>query len=227
MLKPLAALAMVTLCVSAQAYDFNFTARVSYSDGSLSGVQLGTVFSGSFSAQNPIEAYPGFWRGYYEFGAGGLISASIAGHSVVAGNPYAIVYDNLGANVEDGFSVSSGYPLLLDGRALPDGMLGFNLTTRPGTTGVIQGTDLPDEIDVSAFDGHSSLTYGYLRRDGGQNGVILGFQVMSIAFPGATPSSVVPEPARGAMMAVGLVGLLGATGMVRWRRAEPRARLKH
>ncbi len=218
--KPLAALAMAALCCSAQAYEFNFSARVTYTDGSLSGVQAGTVFSGSFSAQNPVEAYPGFWRGYYEFQSGGLLTASIAGHTVAAGNPYAIVYDNLGSNVEDGFSVSGGYPVLLDGRTLSSGAFGFNLTTVPGNTGVIQGLALPDEIDVAAFDGHSSLTYGFLQRDGGQTGAILRFQVLSITFPGATVSSTVPEPGQGGLMALGLCGIWGLRGVHRQRRRQ-------
>jgi hypothetical protein len=213
MIKPLAALAMAALSLNAQAYQFEFTARVNYTDGSLSGVSLGTVFSGAFSGEGAYEPYTSFWRGYYQFAPGAQLTGSIAGHSVVASSPYAVVYDNMHGNVEDGFTISGGYPLVIDGKVLSDGVFGFNLTTKPGNTGVINGFGLPDEINVAAFDGHSSLTYGYLRRDGGQTGGILSFEVLSVSFPGATVSSTVPEPASWAFMGVGLLGLTGLTGL--------------
>ncbi|MBI2732952.1 MAG: PEP-CTERM sorting domain-containing protein [Aquabacterium sp.] len=200
-----AVLAIVSL--SAQAYEFDFTARVTYSDGSLSGVSNGTVFSGHFVGNDPVNDYGDLPAPFntqmasYSFGSGG-VTANIAGHSVSAQNPSIRIYDNLGGNVEDGFSMDSGYTMSVDGVTYDSGAFGFNLTTKPGNTGVIHDLSLPGSIDVSAFDGHSSLTYGFMQRDGSQTGAILGFQVLSV--------SVVPEPSSMALMGLGVTALVAA-----------------
>ncbi len=49
----LAGVVLAILSLSAQAYEFDFTARVTYTDGSLSGVNSSTVFSGHFWATMP------------------------------------------------------------------------------------------------------------------------------------------------------------------------------
>jgi len=111
------------------------------------------------------------------------MTANVAGHQVVARNVSVTIYDNLNGNVEDGISLE-GSALTLDGAPLDNGALYFNLTTRPGNTGVVTGPALPSSINVAAFDGDPSLTYGGLQRDGGPTGPILGFKVNSI-----TPTS--------------------------------------
>ncbi len=200
-----AVLAIVNL--SAQAYEFDFTARVTYTDGSLSGVSNGTEFSGHFVGNDPVNSYGGLPAPYdtmmaeYAFASGG-VTANIAGHSVSAQNPSVRIYDNMASNVEDGFSMDSGYTMSVDGVTYDAGAFGFNLTTQPGNTGVIHGLSLPGSVDVSAFDGHSSLTYGFMQRDGSQTGGILGFQVLSV--------SVVPEPSSLALMGLGVTALVAA-----------------
>lgn len=198
---------LAILSLSAQAYEFDFTARVTYTDGSLSGVSTGTVFSGHFLGNDPVNDYVDLPAPYntmmasYSF-ASGEVTVNIGGHSVSMQSPSVRIYDNTGGNVEDGFSMDSGYAMAIDGVTYQSGALGFNLTTKPGNTGVINGLSLPGSIDVSAFDGHSSLTYGYMQRDGSQTGRIVGFEVLSV--------NVVPEPSSLALMGLGLTALVAA-----------------
>jgi PEP-CTERM motif len=197
---------LAALSLTAQAYEFDFTARVTYSDGSLSGVVKGTEFGGRFVGNGPFDAYPGLSSAKqieYHFLSGG-VTADIGGHTVSAESPSIRIYDNLGGNVEDGFSMSSGYTMTVDGTKYDSGAFGFNLTTTPGTTNVVNGLNLPDVIDVSAFNGHSSLTYGFMQRNGAQGGTILGFQVLSVIRP------PVPEASTFALMGLGLLGVAGA-----------------
>lgn len=208
----IAGFALSALCIAAQAYEFTFVGQVTYTDGSLSGVSTGSVFEGHFSASSPGSAYGPIApprMASYRF-ATGQVTALIGGHSILAGSPSISISDNRGGNVEDGFSMSSGYPLDIDGVRYASGAFGFNLTTRPGTVNVIQGLQLPDQIDVAAFNGHSSLTYGYLQRNGAPGGTVLGFAVTSI--------SMVPEPTSTTMLGVGAL-LVAALCRRRERRA--------
>ena len=188
-------------------YAFDFTARVTYSDGSLSGVTEGTLIEGNFQGVGPGSIYAVFggtnYTDEYRFQSG-QVSATFAGHTLTAKNPGIRIYDDMGGNVEDGFSMSSGYTMTVDDTTYSNGAFGFNLTTRPGNTGVIHDLSLPSEVIVSEFDGHSSLTYGYMQRHGGPGGYILGFEVLSVNMVS------VPEPTTYALMGLGLLGVAGA-----------------
>jgi hypothetical protein len=189
-----------TLC---QAYSFDFTGRITYTDSSLAGVAVGTTFTGRMEGQGAMSVHQSGNVAEFRFDQG-QVSAQIGTHHIVADNPRLEVWDNWGGNVEDAFTMSSGYRLRVNQTVYRDGTFSFNLTTRPGNTGVIQGFGLPSQVDVAAFDGHPSLTYGSLRRDGSSNGTVLGFEVTSVS---VTP---VPEPATalltlsGALLAAGL-----------------------
>lgn len=198
--------ALSALALAAHAYEFDFTGRVTYTDGSLSGVTGGTLLQGHFSTEGGSNDYGTFnWddMASYRF-ASGQVSANIGGHTIAANSPSIRIYDNLGGNVEDGFSMSSGYPIIVDGTTYLNGAFGFNLTTKPGNTGVIHGLGLPTQVDVSTFDGHSSLTYGYMQRDGAPGGTILGFEVLSVNV------SAVPEPSTAWLLVASLLGMAWA-----------------
>lgn len=206
------AVALSFACCAAQAdpLQFDFTGTVNYTNGSLTGVTVGTIFTGSFSYDPTIPAnYTLSGVSNYSLGSTSQITADIGGHIVVAGNLSADITNNAGGNVEDGVSIWGGYPLSIDGTVYLNGVFGFNLTTVPGNTSVLTNTNLPTSYDVAAFDGHSSLTYGVLQSNGGPRGGILGFTVNAIAAP-------VPEPETYAMMIAGL----GMLSLLRARRRK-------
>lgn len=199
MKKAIAAIALFALTFSAQAYEFQFTGRVTYSDGTLANVTNGTLLQGHFLAAGPANYSVPNGTTVYSF-ASGQVVANVAGHTISGSTPSISVIDGFGGNVEDGFNMNSGYPIIVNGASYANGDFGFKLATRPGNTEVIRDHGLPSLIDVSAFDGHSSLNYGFLQRDGGQSGAILAFEVLSV--------TVVPEPGTAWLFAAGLLAVV-------------------
>ncbi len=194
-----------TLC---QAYSFDFTGRITYTDASLSGVSVGTTFSGHMVGVGDPNLTMMGNVAEYRFGSG-EVSARIGAHQITASDPGLRVWDNWGGNVEDAFTLSSGGSLRVDQTTYSDGNFSFNLTSKPGNTGVIQGFSLPTEVDVAAFDGQASLNYGSLLRNGAPGGAILAFEVTSVTV------SAVPEPTTALLV---LPGALVAAGWVRRAR---------
>jgi hypothetical protein len=193
----------VAFSMNAQAslMQLNFAGTVNYTDGSLSGISAGTVFTGSFSYDPTTpEAYSYPGAAYYDLGTTSSITANIGGHLVSANRLGVRITDNFGGNVEDGVNISGGYPLSVGDEVYSSGSFGFTLQSKPGNKGVLTSTALPTSYDVSAFD-LVSFNYGWLQRDGGQHGTILGFSVNSI-------TNAVPEPGTYALMLVGLVGFM-------------------
>lgn len=197
--------ALSLACGSARADNrqFNFTATVTYTNQTLPGVNLGSTFNGSFSYD---PAHPDYANNYgnvgnYGFGLGS-ISANINGTQVNAKHLTIYVFDNQGGNVEDGITLSGGYPLSVGNASYASGSVGFNLASKPGNTTAVTNIDIPLSYNVSAFDGNSTLNYGWLQTDGGQGGTIMQFNVTSI--------TAVPEPGSLALAAVGLT-LLAAS----------------
>ncbi len=155
----IAAATMLALSVSAQAYQIDFTGRVTNTDGSLSGVTQGTLVSGSFVGNDPT----GYVFGtdvVYDFGSGSIV-ADIGEHKLQGSDPTVVVTDNYGGNVEDSLSVSTDQNVTVDGSYYGD-IFGFNLSSKAGSTSVLVGTGLPTQIDLAAFDDAT----GFLVRQG-------------------------------------------------------------
>lgn len=201
-----AALALSAAFGTVHAADnhFKFTATVTATDGSLSGVDIGTTFTGDFNyvvdsmADSRSES-----SAHYGLGNSSRITATIAGHQILAEYLRVEVFNNFGREgVEDGISLRGG-SVIVDGTPSPydhghsSSSFGFKLATQPGNTGVLSGTQLPSSFDVPAFDRYS---YGYLEYMAGYN--VLSFKVDSI-------TASVPEPTAYLLMLSGL-GLLGA-----------------
>lgn len=188
---------------------FTYTARVTYSDGSLSGTRVGTLFEGTFTYDSALPGsvvVPG--QVYYFGGPDSSITASIAGHQVRSTDLSILVVDDYGGNVEDFVHLYGTTPVVVDGIALPTGSFGFSLASAPGHGDVLPNASLPTSYDVAAFDAGPTLNYGLLLRDGTGNGTILEFALLDIR--------VVPEPSA---LVLALGGLCALTSVRRRRRA--------
>jgi hypothetical protein len=204
--------AMAALSLASQAYQFSFTGQITYTDGSLSNTTVGQTFTGTFSGTNPQDQYAAYGlqgMAYYTFSSGQM-QASISGHQIIGNSPRISLTDNFGGNVEDGFSASGGYSLTIDTHVHANGSFGLVLNSAPGHTDVLRGTSLPTQIDVAQFDAQPSLNYGYVQRDGGQTGRVIGFSVLSVSMP------AVPEPS---MVWLALAGLGATAAMARRPKA--------
>jgi hypothetical protein len=183
-----AGLALAAACLAAQAYELTFTGRVTYTDGSLSGVTVGGTVQGSFKGENPqaFVPFPGFPNiVVYGFDSA-LVSVSVAGHTIASKGGEISILDNFGGNVEDHFEVF-GAPITIDGVNFASGTVSFALASKPGSTGALASAALPSQINLAAFD---ALTWnqGVVLRNGAQGGTVFGYQILSVNV------SAVPEP---------------------------------
>lgn len=183
----------------AEVANFSFDATVTSTDGSLSGVNVGTSFSGSFSYDSDATATNsdpyinfsvGSWLNY--LGQVGQISANIGGHVISA--------DSLDAHLF--LLPSSSYylellatPLAVDGTLYPSGGFGLGFATNM-TEPLPSG--LPTSFDIAKFDAGA---IGYLD----VNTTTVG-EFRSVLF---TINSVkaVPEPSTYAMLLAGMSAL--------------------
>ena len=190
---------------------FNFASTVTYTDGSMSGVGVGTTFSGSFSYDPATSGSNHGAVSYYLLGPATSLSADIGGHSLITGGLSVGVTNNFGANVEDVLEIY-GDPLDIDGISFSDGYMTLVLYSYPGNIDALASFDLPSFIDVGAFDGN----YGVIARDHGSNGTMLAFTIDSIT-GGRIPSHNVPEPNTVASM---LLGLASFGAVLRWQKRK-------
>jgi hypothetical protein len=206
----IAAATMLALSVSAQAYQIDFTGRVTNTDGSLSGVTQGTLVSGSFVGNEPTGDLLAN-RGYYSFASGSIV-AHIGGHELQGSDPRIEVTDNDGGNVEDRLGAYTTQNITVDGSDFGDSF-SIYLSSKAGSTSALVGTGLPTQIDFSAFDADSGLSYGALVRTvvpGSPSRYALLFELTSV-----TVTSV-PEPSTLALLGLGMVGI----GCVSRRRSQ-------
>lgn len=206
----IAAATMLALSVSAQAYQIDFTGRVTNTDGSLSGVTQGTLVSGSFAGNDPTGDFFGK-DGFYSFGSGSIL-ADIGGHKLQGSDPMVVVTDNFGGNVEDSLSVYTNQNVTVDGSYYGN-IFALTLNSKAGSTSALVGTGLPTQIDLAAFDAGLGFNYGALVRQGlpGSSGsYTILFELTSVKV------ASVPEPSTLALLGLGMVGI----GCVSRRRSQ-------
>jgi hypothetical protein len=206
----IAAATMLALSVSAQAYQIDFTGRVRYTDGSLSGVTQGTLVSGSFAGNDP-SGYTSGTMSTYAFASGGIV-ANIGGHQLQGSDLRIEVTDNDGGNLEDRLGVSADQNVTVDAGNYGTAF-GFYLSSKAGSTSALTGTALPTQLNFSAFDADRGLSYGYLVRNGvpgAASRYTLLFELTSVEV------ASVPEPSTLALLGLGMVGI----GCVSRRRSQ-------
>ena len=162
---------------SAKDRTFEFTGTVTYAADS-GFAAVGAPIRGRFSYDDRTRTalrYAGFAG--YAFPESFALSATVAGHTVVADTLRVDLWNDYGGNVEDFVNIEGG-PVLVDDELHVSGSFGLMLASPPGATKVFKNTKLPSSYDIEQFD--SPLTSGWLQSDGSQSGTLVHFSVDSI-----------------------------------------------
>lgn len=207
-----AGLALAVSCLAANAYELTFTGRITYTNGSLGGVSVGSLIQGSFVGDDPqkVQPIPRFPNIVYYTFSSAQLSASVEGHSIASTTASISIFDNFDGNVEDRLQVNGAGAVAIDGVSHQGATFGFALGSEHGNTGALVGVGLPTSIDLSAFD-KPFWNQGALRLNGGQSGGVLSFDILSVKV------AAVPEPTSAWLLLAG--GL--ALAFIGRRRARP------
>lgn len=164
----------------AEPISFLFTSTVNYTDGTLSGVNVGTQFSGQFSYESTSLPYSsnGNSAFYSQAGTFSHISAEIAGHKIETDNLSIDIWDNLNGNIQDHFRATGRAPQV-DNIQLANGLFNIDLASWYKNDSALNGTSLPTTLDLAAFDA-PLWNYGLLLRDTSQSGTILQYTIDSL-----------------------------------------------
>ncbi|MDT4328825.1 hypothetical protein ACQE3E_09645 [Methylomonas sp. MED-D] len=178
--KTLSVLASALIFVSgfarAELATLKFTGTVVYG-GSLA--TIGDTVTGvlSYESQPQDLSLPNYAS--YSIPAPFVMSVSVGDHFVMSKGITITVFNNQGGNVEDMANIA-GNSILLDNELYSEGSAGINLSSKSGSKGALKNTKLPLSFDLSKFDAGPTLTYGWIQKDGSQNGQLLQFSVDSI-----------------------------------------------
>jgi hypothetical protein len=212
---------------NATVINFQFIGTVTYG-GTLAAV--GSQVKGAFSYDTSLlpwfsyEASDGSCA-FYSYTSPEGISGNVEGHTMNSSNIYISIWDGIGSESSDGVDLHGGYPVTVDGILYPDGVFGFHLSSKPGSSNVLASTALPSLLDASAFDAGISMTCGSLQSDGGPDGQMLQFSIDSITsdYQGEAP---IPEPTSLLLLGTGILSLTGIRKKFRYRIASQKAKSK-
>jgi hypothetical protein len=154
--------------------------------------QPGDPVQGTFTYDTALQPYfkgtPMVWSYSDQRPLAGF-AARVGQHTIDARGIGVTLVNNAGnqglKDKTDALSISSGYPLVLDGTTFADGTIGLSLASTPGDSKALNGFHLPNSINVADYPNR----YGMLLSDGGPNGALMQFTIDSIEV-----ESVVPGP---------------------------------
>jgi hypothetical protein len=177
-----ALLSLASVAANAEIIEFRFTGTITYG-GNLAAI--GDPITGTFSYDTDSKPRIRDKNGYANYSplAPASMSITVGAHTVTTERLIVDIWNNFGGNVEDMVDVTS-FPPTVDGELLPNGSMGFRLASAALNRGVFKTIHLPESYNVGAFDG---MNYGFLQRDGAQDGTLLQFTVGSIDALDSTP----------------------------------------
>jgi hypothetical protein len=177
-----ALLSLASVAANADIIEFQFTGAITYG-GNLA--VIGDSITGKFSYDANSKPTLRVKNSYAHYSppAPASMSITVGAHTVSSERLTVDIWNNYAGNVEDMVDVTSFSPTV-DGVTLPDGVMGFRLASAPLNRGVFKTIQLPAFYNVGAFDG---MNYGVIQRDGGPDGQLLQFTVVSIDAVVSTP----------------------------------------
>jgi len=173
-MRKLIAILLACFAISSHAdvITFSFTGTVTY------GTYLampGDTIRGTFTYDTSIQ------YGYSDPRPITGFTAQVGAHVFDARGISVILGNNSGnhglKDAGDALSISSGYPLVVDGTSYSSGVIGLVLASTPGEAQAISGFHLPRSINVADYPSR----YGTLQSDGGPDGQLLQFTIDSVA----------------------------------------------
>jgi hypothetical protein len=170
---------------------FAYTATVTGTDGTLSGVNVGSTVTGLFSYDSDTKIRLGSSGGPSSASSRpGVVTADVAGHTATS---------NLGLSIhifQYGLALAGASPITVDGTAYTIGALNINLFSSDIIPGYETKAILPSSFNLADFDADASgvLTLNTLNATN-----TIDFNITSI--------SAVPEPDTVMMILFGLGGL--------------------
>ena len=157
---------------------FEFSGTVSAMGGTALAA-VGTPIKGTFTYDDQTKAVYVNKNLYasYELAETSFISATVDGHSITSERLMVSVVNNFGGNVQDMVDID-GDVLHVDEASYPAGGIGMRLASRWDNKKAIKEISLPSSFNVDTFDPQQS--YGWVQRDGSQDGTLLQFSIDSI-----------------------------------------------
>lgn len=197
---------------------YEFGATINYSDGSLSGIDVGTTFTGQFSYNSEMspDTLTGSMAQYRSHQGTPSLSANINGHYINSNNLLIQVFNDNEGNIQDLLGISGIAPQV-DGTELSSGNFNFSIASWYNNRDALStNSSLPIDLDLDDFDA-PFWNGGQLMRDGSANGTIFQYEINSLTriTPAGdlTPNNV-PEPGTLASLLLGL-GILAGNRRIR------------
>lgn len=173
-----AAATLFAATATAEVIHFEFRGTVTYT--TYIG-HVGSPIVGHFSwdTDAPVgDVTPTFQASSYDGTWVGPMSAQVGQHAIAASIVNVMVWNDMGGgNAEDMIDISGSAPVV-DGTTYSDGSFSIRLASANDHPHVLRDTRLPKKINVRKFD--STVNYGELRMNGGQDGSLLSFTVEDI-----------------------------------------------